>query len=73
MMMGWSNYFCLGPASKAYQAIDRHACYRLRRWLRFKHKVPGKGFGRFPTEILYGSYGLLRLPERTKSFSWANS
>ena len=21
---GWSNYFCLGPVSKAYRAVDNH-------------------------------------------------
>jgi group II intron reverse transcriptase/maturase len=24
-MIGWANYFCLGPVSKAYQAVDQHA------------------------------------------------
>src|ERR1035441_10196037 len=45
---GWANYFCLGPVSKAYRAVEQHACERLRQWLRAKHKVRGRGFGRFP-------------------------
>jgi hypothetical protein len=24
-MIGWANYFCLGPVSKAYRAVDQHA------------------------------------------------
>ncbi len=23
LLLGWSNYFCLGPVSRAYRAIDR--------------------------------------------------
>ena len=33
MMNGWANYFCLGPVSKAYRAVDQHAGKRLRQWL----------------------------------------
>ena len=36
---GWANYFCLGPVSKAYRAVEQHACKRLRQWLCAKHKV----------------------------------
>ena len=24
-LLGWSNYFCLGPVSRAYRAVDSHA------------------------------------------------
>lgn len=72
MMKGWANYFCLGPVSKAYAAVDQHARRRLRWWLCHKHKVSRPGTGRFPDERLYGSYGLTRLVGRTRSFSWAN-
>ena len=73
MMTGWANYFCLGPVSKAYRAVDQHARRRLRWWLCHKHKVSRPGTGRSPDERLYGSYGLTRLAERTHSFSWAKS
>jgi RNA-directed DNA polymerase len=29
-MVGWANYFCLGPVSQAYRAVDGHARKRLR-------------------------------------------
>ena len=73
LLRGWSNYFCLGPVSKAYRSVDCHARRRLRRWLRAKHKVPGAGTARFPDEYLHQELGLLRLQERTRSFPWANA
>ena len=73
MMNGWANYFCLGPVSKAYQAIERHACKRLRQWLRAKHKLSRASTGKFPDERLHDRFGLVRLTERTRSFSWAKS
>jgi hypothetical protein len=71
MMLGWANYFGLGPVSKAYRAVDAHARYRLRQWLRAKHKVRGAGTGQFPDEYLYETLGLVRLEQRTRSLPWA--
>jgi hypothetical protein len=41
---GWANYFRLGQVHKAYQAVDRHTCQRLRQWLRSKHQSPTLGY-----------------------------
>ena len=71
MMNGWANYFCLGSVSNAYRAIDRHARKRLRQWLCAKHKMSWPATGKFPETSLYDKFGLVRLPERTHSFSWA--
>jgi RNA-directed DNA polymerase len=73
VMTGWANYFCLGPVSKAYQAVTDHACQRLRRWLCTKHKVLRPGTRRFPANFLHNRLGLVRLSQRTRSFPWANS
>ena len=72
-LRGWANYFCLGPVSKAYRAIDCYATNRLRRWLCEKHKVPGAGTSRFPDQYLYQELGLIRLPELTRNLPWANA
>jgi hypothetical protein len=69
MMNGWANYFCLGSASKAYRAIEQHACKRLRQWLCIKHKVEWPAFGRFTHDSLYTTFGLVRLTQRKRSFS----
>ena len=73
VMIGWANYFCLGPVSKAYRAVDQHAQKRLRQWLCAKHKVVGMGTGRFPDPFLYQVLGLVCLPVRTGSLPWATS
>src|SRR6188508_3158813 len=49
---GWAIYFCLGQVSKAYQAVDRHTCHRLRQWLRAKHQDRPLGYSRYPNESL---------------------
>ncbi|MFA5866164.1 MAG: reverse transcriptase domain-containing protein [Phycisphaerae bacterium] len=73
MLVGWSNYFCLGPVSKAYRAVDTHARHRLRQWLMRKHKQPGRGTLRCPDEYLYQTLGLVRPEVRTKRFPWAKA
>ena len=65
---GWANSFCLGAASKAYAAVDRHSRRRLRHWLRKKHKVRNRGGSRFPDRYLTERLGLIRLQSRRRSF-----
>src|SRR5499427_5283056 len=72
-MIGWANYFCLGPVSKAYRAIERHTCRRLRQWLCVKHKEQAGGNTRFPQQALHQKFGLVRLTTRTASFPWATT
>ena len=62
-LTGWANYFCLGPVSPAYRAINTHVTQRLRRWLCKKHKVSGTGWVRYPNQYLYEQLGLINLPE----------
>jgi group II intron reverse transcriptase/maturase len=73
MMSGWANYFCLGPVSTAYRAVDSYAKTRLRLWLRTKHKLSGRANGMFPDTHLYGALGLVRLDRRTRNFPWAKA
>ena len=73
MMVGWANYFCLGPVSKAYRAVERHARRRLRRWLCTRHKMSWPARKQYPEAALHDELGLVRLTARTRSFPWATS
>ncbi len=72
-LVGWANYFCLGPVSQAYRAVDSHTRHRLRQWLRRKHAARRKGKTHFPDEYLYDTLGLVRLAARTRDLPWANA
>jgi hypothetical protein len=72
MMIGWANYFCLGPVSKPYRAVDQHARKRLRQWLCAKYQEKWPATKRFPEASLYQVFGLVCLPKRTASLPWAN-
>lgn len=73
LLRGWGRYFCLGPVSKAYRAVDAHARHRLRQWLCRKHRVRGAGTGQFPDEHLYKTLGLVRLSQTTANLPWAKA
>jgi RNA-directed DNA polymerase len=72
-LSGWANYFQLGSVSKAYDAVDRHTTYRLRRWLQRKHKLGRRGLARFTYTYLYQTLGLIRLPLLPRFFPWAKT
>ena len=71
-LIGWANYFCLGPVSKAYRAVENHSCKRLRQWLCAKHKVMS-GTKRSSRAALHNVPGLVRLSRRPRHFPWATS
>ena len=62
MLRGWANYFCLGPVSQAYRAVDQprrvigsaSGCARSTR-------CRSREYARFPDEYLYEKLGLVRL------------
>jgi RNA-directed DNA polymerase len=72
-MVGWADYFCLGPVSAAYRRINNHARERLRKWLSRKHKTPGQGYTRYPDKYLHQQLGLAQLRLSDRNVSWAKA
>ena len=71
LLRGWANYFCLGTVTKAYRAVTAHVRYRLRQWLRWKHKWRGWQYTRYADPYLHDKLGLLRLERRPLNLSCA--
>jgi group II intron reverse transcriptase/maturase len=74
MLVGWANYFRIGYVRAAWQTVQQHACRRLRRWLRGKHKDRADRGERYPDMQLYELWGLANLSRCVPRLSlWAKA
>jgi RNA-directed DNA polymerase len=64
MLLGWAHYFRLGYVTAAWNAVQQHACRRLRWWMRRKHKARAGRNQHYPDMQLYERYGLVNLVRR---------
>jgi RNA-directed DNA polymerase len=62
-MQGWAFYYSYGTIKRTYEKVDRLVANRLRGWLCRRHGVAKHGTRRFPDEVLYSAYGLVRLTD----------
>ena len=61
---GWVGYFRFGNCTKALSAFKRYLVYRMRIYLRRKHRYQGFGYKAYPDRYYYDSLGLYEVPTK---------
>jgi RNA-directed DNA polymerase len=64
LLRGWAGYFHFRHSSRVMKKANWHVCERVRRWLWRKHRQTKMLWEDYPEDLLYGRYGLWRMPEQ---------
>jgi RNA-directed DNA polymerase len=62
VVQGWGGYFYFRHCTATFRTLNQFVGDRLRIYLRRKHRYRTNGYRPFPDAVLYGRYGLYRLP-----------
>ncbi len=61
-VQGWAGYFYFRHCTATFSALNEFVCARVRIYLRRKHQYRTSGYRAYPAALLYGRFGLYRLP-----------
>jgi RNA-directed DNA polymerase len=73
LLRGWGAYFDYGTLTQAHRALDGHVCDSVQHFLARRHKLPGRGHGRFPWMAVFGELGVHRLRRTDTAPTWAST
>ena len=61
---GWVGYFRFGNCTQTMSALKRYLVYRMRIYLRRKHRYGSYGYKAYPDRYYYDSLGLYEVPTK---------
>jgi RNA-directed DNA polymerase len=62
VLRGWTQYFYHGQPQLTMKRIKFFAEQRLRKWLMRRRHQRGPGYTQYPSDTLYSTYGLYKVP-----------
>jgi group II intron reverse transcriptase/maturase len=70
---GWVGYFRYGNCTKALSSLRRYLVYRIRIYLRRKHRYRGFGYKAYPDRYYFESLGVYEVPTKAPWSQPANA
>jgi hypothetical protein len=61
---GWAGYFQYGNCTKALSALRNYLVYRIRVYLRRKHRCHSLGYTRYPNSYYFETLGVYEVPTK---------